>query len=215
MLYGKIFRSTVAHGRIKSIDTSAARAVPGVYSRRHQRRRPQGHSRSLLRAGVPRPADPRDRQGASCRRAGRGRARRRSARRRAGGAADRRRVRGTAGGVRRGRGADNNGARARRAEARRHLPRSQASQGPQGHQYRARLPAAPRRRRTRLSPAAAHVFEHTFRTQQVLHLPLEPYVSIADVPRWRRDASTPPRRARPSCAPRSRACSAGRRTGCA
>ena len=31
MLYGKIFRSTVAHGRIKSIDTSAAQAVPGVY----------------------------------------------------------------------------------------------------------------------------------------------------------------------------------------
>jgi CO/xanthine dehydrogenase Mo-binding subunit len=31
MLYGKIFRSTVAHGRIKSIDTSAAKEVPGVY----------------------------------------------------------------------------------------------------------------------------------------------------------------------------------------
>src|ERR1700726_1680742 len=31
MLHGKIFRSTVAHGRIKSIDTSAARKVPGVY----------------------------------------------------------------------------------------------------------------------------------------------------------------------------------------
>jgi CO/xanthine dehydrogenase Mo-binding subunit len=28
--------------------------------------------------------------------------------------------------------------------------------------------------------AAAHVFEHTFRTQQVLHLPLEPFVSAAD-----------------------------------
>jgi CO/xanthine dehydrogenase Mo-binding subunit len=27
---------------------------------------------------------------------------------------------------------------------------------------------------------AAHVFEHTFRTQQVLHVPLEPFVSIAD-----------------------------------
>jgi CO/xanthine dehydrogenase Mo-binding subunit len=32
MLYGKIFRSTVAHGRIKSIDTSAARPIPGVHS---------------------------------------------------------------------------------------------------------------------------------------------------------------------------------------
>jgi CO/xanthine dehydrogenase Mo-binding subunit len=31
MLHGKIFRSTVAHGRIKAIDTSAAKAVPGVY----------------------------------------------------------------------------------------------------------------------------------------------------------------------------------------
>jgi CO/xanthine dehydrogenase Mo-binding subunit len=31
MLYGKIFRSTVAHGRIKSIDTSAASKLPGVY----------------------------------------------------------------------------------------------------------------------------------------------------------------------------------------
>jgi CO/xanthine dehydrogenase Mo-binding subunit len=31
MLHGKIFRSTVAHGRIKRLDTSAARAVEGVY----------------------------------------------------------------------------------------------------------------------------------------------------------------------------------------
>jgi CO/xanthine dehydrogenase Mo-binding subunit len=31
MLYGKVFRSTVAHGRIKSVDTSAAKKVPGVY----------------------------------------------------------------------------------------------------------------------------------------------------------------------------------------
>jgi CO/xanthine dehydrogenase Mo-binding subunit len=30
MLHAKIFRSTVAHGRIKSIDTGAARAIPGV-----------------------------------------------------------------------------------------------------------------------------------------------------------------------------------------
>ncbi|HET7670310.1 MAG TPA: xanthine dehydrogenase family protein molybdopterin-binding subunit [Burkholderiales bacterium] len=32
MLYGKIFRSTVAHGRIKRIDASAARALAGVHS---------------------------------------------------------------------------------------------------------------------------------------------------------------------------------------
>ena len=31
MLHAKIFRSTVAHGRIKSIDTRAAEAVPGVH----------------------------------------------------------------------------------------------------------------------------------------------------------------------------------------
>jgi CO/xanthine dehydrogenase Mo-binding subunit len=31
MLYGKIFRSSVAHGRIKRIDVSAAQAVAGVY----------------------------------------------------------------------------------------------------------------------------------------------------------------------------------------
>src|SRR5258705_5727300 len=31
MLHGKIFRSTVAHGRIKSIDTSAAKKIPGVH----------------------------------------------------------------------------------------------------------------------------------------------------------------------------------------
>src|SRR5260370_37125514 len=31
MLHAKIFRSTVAHGRIKSIDVSAAAKVPGVY----------------------------------------------------------------------------------------------------------------------------------------------------------------------------------------
>src|SRR5262245_47688384 len=30
MLHAKIFRSTVAHGRIRSVDTSAARKVPGV-----------------------------------------------------------------------------------------------------------------------------------------------------------------------------------------
>ena len=31
MLYGKIFRSTIAHGRIRRIDVAAARAVPGVH----------------------------------------------------------------------------------------------------------------------------------------------------------------------------------------
>ena len=31
MLYGKIFRSTVAHGRIQRIDATAARALKGVH----------------------------------------------------------------------------------------------------------------------------------------------------------------------------------------
>jgi CO/xanthine dehydrogenase Mo-binding subunit len=31
MLYGKVFRSTVPHGRIRSIDTGAAQAFPGVH----------------------------------------------------------------------------------------------------------------------------------------------------------------------------------------
>src|SRR4030088_522006 len=31
MLHGKIFRSTVAHGRIKSIDTGAAAKIPGIH----------------------------------------------------------------------------------------------------------------------------------------------------------------------------------------
>src|SRR5438309_6931220 len=31
MLYGKIFRSAIAHGRIKSIDVSAAEAIEGVH----------------------------------------------------------------------------------------------------------------------------------------------------------------------------------------
>ena len=32
MLHAKVFRSTVAHGRIRKIDTTAARAVPGVFA---------------------------------------------------------------------------------------------------------------------------------------------------------------------------------------
>src|SRR4051795_902719 len=32
MLYGKIFRSSVAHGRIQRIDVGAARALAGVHS---------------------------------------------------------------------------------------------------------------------------------------------------------------------------------------
>ena len=59
MLYGKLFRSTVAHGRIKSIDTSAAQedaracstSSPSTTSSRCM-------PDPVLRPGVPRPADP-------------------------------------------------------------------------------------------------------------------------------------------------------------
>ena len=65
-------------------------------------------------------------------------------------------------------------------QAGRHLRRPQAPQGRQGHQHRARLPAAQAATSTRRSPQAAHVFEHEFKTQKVLHLPFEPHASIAD-----------------------------------
>ena len=99
-------RSSAAPWRMaaSSRSTSARAQDPRRLCRLHRRRHAQGDPRSLLRARLPRPADPRDRQGAFCRRAGRRGARQRSARRRAGGAADRRRIRRTAGGVRRGRG---------------------------------------------------------------------------------------------------------------
>ena len=103
MLHCKLFRSTVAHGRIKSVDVSAAKKVPGVLACRHHRRRDEGDPRSLLRPGVPRPADPGAREGALRRRAGRRGARRRSARRGGSRAAHRRRIRRAARGLRRGR----------------------------------------------------------------------------------------------------------------
>ena len=81
MLYGKILRSTVPHGRIKQHRhggcARARRRVRGRDDRGH----PQGHPEPLLRPRLPRPADPGRRQGAVRRRAGRRRARRRQARR--------------------------------------------------------------------------------------------------------------------------------------
>ena len=32
MLIAKVFRATVAHGRIRTLDVSAARALPGVFA---------------------------------------------------------------------------------------------------------------------------------------------------------------------------------------
>ena len=71
MLHGKIFRSGIAHGRIRRIDVSAAKALPGVHSVFTAAERLQARSQSVLRAGVPRPADSRARQGAIRRRGGR------------------------------------------------------------------------------------------------------------------------------------------------
>src|ERR1044071_4220020 len=88
MLYGKIFRSTVAHGRIKGIDTSAARALAGVHSVVTAKEILKILPGPLLRPPLPRPADPRGRQGALRRRAGGGGARFRPARRGGGGAPD-------------------------------------------------------------------------------------------------------------------------------
>ena len=116
-------------------------------SRRHLGGRAQGHPGALLRPRIPRSADPGDRQGALCRRAGCGGACRRSPCRRGGGATDRRRIRRAAGDLRRGRGCREQDPGASGTQARRHLRRPQAPQGPQGHQYRARFQAQARRRR--------------------------------------------------------------------
>ena len=160
MLHGKIFRSTVAHGRIKSIDASAARQVPGVYrvvTSEDVRKvipepyyGPAFHDQPILAidkvhyvgepVAVVLAADP------ACRRGG--------------GATDRRRIRGAAGDLRRGRGRREQDPGARGAQARRHLRRSQASQGPQGHQYRARFQAQARRRRQGLRRGRARVRAH-------------------------------------------------------
>ena len=214
MLYGKIFRSTVAHGRIKSIDTSAAKKIAGRLSRRHRRRHPQGHPRPLLRAGLPRPADPGDRQGALRRRAGGGGAGRRSARRR--GAAQQivaeyeelpavyDEVEAMTSKV----------YRARRAQARRHFRRPQASQGPKNTNLALDSSCAAATW-TRPLPRPHQVFEHDFRTQQVHASRRSSRSSRSPTRATTRSPSTPRRRARRSCASRSRGCSAGRRTGCA
>ncbi len=147
MLYGKIFRSTVPHGRIRRIKHFRGRGGRRRVPRRHRRRHPRHRPRALLRPGVPRPADPRDRQGALRRRAGGGGARFRSARGRGGGEPHRRRVRGAPRRLRRDRGDDIASDRARGAQAGRHLPRPEAPEGEDEHERRARLSPPARRRR--------------------------------------------------------------------
>ena len=183
-------------------------------SRGHLRGRAQGHPRALLRAGLPRPADPGDRQGALCRRAGRGRARRRSACRRGGGAADRRRIRGAPGGVRRGRGRRQQDPRARRSSSpRARSPTSSTSRA-------ARAPIS----RSITGCAAATSTRPSPRPRTYSSTPsARRNACISRSSPTRRSAiggrpaspSTAPRRVRHSCAPRSRACSAGRRTASA
>ena len=94
------------------------------------------------------------------------------------------------------------------------LRRPQASQGTQGHQSRARLPAAPRRRGARPSPRPRTCSSTPSAPRRCLHLAFEPFASIADA----RDSGVTihtARRDRRFCAPRSRGCSAGRKTACA
>ena len=214
MLHGKVFRSTVAHGRIKSIDTSAAKAVPGVYRVvtsedvlkviPHPYYGPAFHDQPILAIGkvhyVGEPVavvladDPHVAE--------------------AGRRPDRRRIRGTAGGVRRGRSRAEQGAGARRAQAGRHLRGPQAPQGRQGHQHRARLSAAQGRRRQGLRRGRARVRARVPHPEGAASR-RSSRSSRSRISRATGSRSTPPRRGRPSCASRSRACSAGRRTACA
>jgi len=60
---------------------------------------------------------------------------------------------------------------------------------------------------------ADHVFEHAFRTQQVLHLPLEPFVTVAD-PTPNQLVIHTASQSPSFVTSRLRACSAGPRTGC-
>ncbi len=207
MLHGKIVRSTVAHGRIRAIDTRAAAQRAGRACGRHRRRHPQAHPRSVLRPGVPRPADPRARQGSPRRRAGGGGARRRSACRRGGREPDR--APSTT-------NCRRSTTRSRRStarsivhdvlQARRHVSGPQASRRPAQHQRRARLSPALRRRRhgawprpitcssTRSAPSRCCICRSS-------------RSSRSPSPATTGSPSTPPRRCRRSCAARSRACS--------
>src|SRR5882757_4648895 len=112
MLHGKIVRSTVSHGRIRSIDVEAARALAGVYDE------VEAMTSKAIVHDVLKPA-------------------------------------GT-------------------------FPDLKHLQGRQNtnvaldfHLRRGDVASA--------LAQADHVFEHTFRTQQVLHVPLEPFVSVAEV----------------------------------
>ncbi len=82
VLHAAILRSSVAHGRIRAIDTTAALALPGVHAvitaQGYRRPRAARSDAAAAAAGVRavRAAGDRGRQGALCRRADRARARR-------------------------------------------------------------------------------------------------------------------------------------------
>ena len=180
MLHGKIFRRTVAHGRIKSIDTSAAKAVPGVYRvvtsedvRKvipHPYYGPAFHDQPILAidkvhyvgepvavvlAEDPHVAD-----------AGRALI-----------VAEYEELPAVYDEVE---AAAEQDLGARRAQARRHLRRPQAPQGRQGHQHRARLPAAQRRRRQGVRRRPRTCSSTSSAPRRCCISPFEPFVSIAD-----------------------------------
>ena len=67
MLVAKLFRSTVAHGRIKSIDTSAAKKMPGVFHVVTIDDVKKVVPKPVLWARLPRSADPGGQEGSLCR----------------------------------------------------------------------------------------------------------------------------------------------------
>ncbi len=180
MLHGKIARSTIPHGHIRRIDIGAARGDAGGGAYRHRRRHPHGHRRALLRAGVSRPADPAPRarcamsasRSPSCSPPTRTSPRRRRKRSRSSTSR-----------------CPRCSTRSRRSTSAAivHDELKPAGTFPDLKHLAGRrdtnvaLDFHLRRGDTaRAFAAAAQIFEHTFRTQQMMHTPLEPHVSIAD-----------------------------------
>ena len=211
-------RSSAARWRTaaSSRSTPARRKkVPGVLSRRHRRRRDEGHPEPLLRPGLPRPADP----GAS-RRCASSASRSPSCsppirtsprRRRSSSSPNTRNCR---------RSIDEVEALTSKVYVHDEL-KPAGTFADLKHLKDAKntnLALDYRLRRgdfDKAFAAAAHMFEHEFRTQKVLHLVVRAVRLASPTTRTPASPSTAPRRARRSCAPRSRACSAGRRTRCA
>ena len=214
MLHGKIFRSTVPHGRIKRIDTRAAQQLPGVHRvitgediralipepyygpafhdqpiLALDKVRYVGEPVAVVLASDPHVAE----RGAELIEADYD---------------ELPAVYDEIAALSAGRH------RPRRAQARRHVPGPQAPGRPHQHQCGARLPFAPRRARDRdgvgRSRARAHVQDPAGRAPAARAVRLG---RRAERRRHRHPYRR--RRCRRSCASRSRACSAGRRRACA